>query len=131
MARQREALLAADAPEPFLERAALELDDALARDAREVMVVRVAAKPVGRLAAGARERVDRSVLGERLQRSVDGGEADAEPASAEPDVELLRAGPVRLAFELADDGKSLRGRPEARLAEELGMGRLRCWCHVQ
>ena len=119
MARQCEALLAADAAKPLLERAALELDDALARDAGEVVVVREAAQPVRRFAARARERVDRPVLGERLQRAVHGREADPETAPTEPDVELLRAGPVRLALELADDGEPLGGRAEPRLPEEL------------
>jgi hypothetical protein len=45
-------------------------------------------------------------------------------------VELLRAGAVRLALELADDGKSLHGRAQARPSEEPRVIRLRCRRHV-
>jgi hypothetical protein len=127
VARQCEALLAADAREPFGERAALELDDALAGDAGEVVVVRVSAEAIRRLAAAPRERVDRPVLGQRLEGAVNGREPDADAAAAQLRVELLCARAVRLALELADDGEPLRGGTEARLAEQLG---LRCGGHV-
>lgn len=71
------------------------------------------------------------MLGERLQRAVDGREADAEATAAQLDVELLGAGPVRLALELADDGETLDGGAQTGLAEELGVLRLRRGGHVE
>ena len=93
-------------------------------------MVRVTAEPVGRLAVSVLQRVDRSALGERLQGPVDRRQADAEPAPAELDVELLRTRAVRLALELPQDSEPLRGRPQAGLPEEVGVSHLRCCCHV-
>ena len=130
MARQRESLLTADAAEPLFERAALQLHDTLARDAGQVVMMRVAAEAVRRLAASLGERVDRPVLGERLERPIDGREADPETAPAESHVEILGAGAVRLALELAQDGQPLNGRPQPGRSEELGVIDLRFGRHV-
>ena len=62
--------------QPRLEAALAELDHTMALGAHEVVVMRVAAEPVARLAGAVRERVDDAVLDEAAERPVDGRQAD-------------------------------------------------------
>ena len=90
MIRRDEAVLRRDGVEPFAEPALLDLDDAVAARADEVMVMGVRAEPLAELRAVMRERVDYGLVGEERERAVDGREPGLRVALAQPAPELLR-----------------------------------------
>jgi hypothetical protein len=105
--------------EPVVEAAVGQLDHAVAAGADEVMVVLVAADPVAALLGAVREDVDDALLGQDAERAVDGREADALAAVAEPAEKLLGGRVVRLPGELLEHPQPLSGRPEPRRDEPL------------
>ena len=118
MVERDEAVRSGDLVQPALQVAVAQLDHAVALGAEQVMVVLVAAETEARLTTPMRERVDRSRLVERPERAVDGGEADPLARSAEPFVDLLGGGVVRLAGQGLEHEQPLPGDPEAAARED-------------
>jgi len=108
-----------DAVEPVAEIALPHLDDAVAALAEQMVVVRVAAEPVALLGAVVGEDVDDAALAQKRERAVDGGQARARVALAEPRPELLRGRVVPLAGELLEHLEPPRCRTDALALEQL------------
>src|SRR5581483_10583263 len=89
-----EAVLGRDALRPALHRRAFDLHRAPARAADEMVVVAAAAPAVDGLALGGAQHVHLARVGERLERPVDGGEADRVAPVLEQVVQLLCAAEV-------------------------------------
>ena len=113
-----EAVRRGDVVDPRVEAAVGELDHAVAARAHEVVVVLPAAYAVARLAGTVREHVDDALVGEHGERAVHRRQADALAAGAKALVQLLRGGVVRLADELGEHARPLRGRADAPLVEQ-------------
>ncbi len=77
-----EAVPCAHGVEPLVEPALLDLDDAVAVRAHEVMMVRVGTESITELAAVMRQGVDHVVLVQQCKCPVDGREADLRAAAA-------------------------------------------------
>ena len=84
-----------------------------------MVVVPLRAAPVAELAGPVGEDVDDTLLGEEPERPVDGGEPQPFAAAAQPLVELLGGHVVGLPEQLGEDGRTLPGRAEAGLRQEL------------
>jgi hypothetical protein len=102
MVGRDEAVLLRGRGDPFVEPALLDLDDAMAALAEEVMVMRVAAEPVALLAAVMGEDIDDALLAQERQRPVDRGQASAGVALAQPSPKLLGRHVVALAPKLLE-----------------------------
>ena len=113
-----EAVHLGDVVQPRIEPAVRELDHAVAARADEVVVVLPAAEAVAGLARAVGEDVDDTLVGQDGERPVHGREADPLAAGTEALVELLRGRIVRLADELGEHARALRGRADAPLAEQ-------------
>ena len=81
MIRRHEAVPRAHRVEPLVETALLDLDDAVAVRAHEMMMVRIGAEPVAELAAVMGQRVDHVVLVQEGKRPVDRCQADLRAAA--------------------------------------------------
>ena len=102
----------------------VELDDAVAARADEMVVVPVSAEAVAELALAVGERVDHALVGEEPERAVDGGEPEPLAAPAQALVELLRGHVVVLLHQLGEDRQALPRRPDADALEQLDGPRL-------
>src|ERR1700693_4203395 len=97
MIGRSEAVLRRDGVEPVAEATLLDLDDAVAARAHEVMVMRLGAEPVAELRAVVRQRVDDALVREQRERAVHSCEPGLGVALTQPAPELLRGDVVRLA----------------------------------
>jgi zinc transport system substrate-binding protein len=104
---------------PGVDLAALELLDAMAARADEVVVVSRAAEPVTTLPGVVYELVDDILLAQDGQRPIDRREADPLAALAQPRVDLLSCGVVRLGGECLEHEEPLGGRADADADETL------------
>ena len=84
-----------------------------------MVVVPLRAAPVAELAGPVGEDVDDTLLGEKSERPVDGREPQPLAPAAQPLVELLGGHVVGLPEQLGEDGRTLPGRAEAGLRQEL------------
>ena len=98
---------------PALDGRALHLDGGAAGAADQVVVVRVGAAAVDRLAVLGAQQVDLAGLGQPLQGPVDRGQADGLAASPEQLVDLLRGAEVGEGAQGLDDRAPLPGRAQA------------------
>ena len=112
-------MLLRDAVEPGAELAVVQLDDAVALGADEVMVVALGAAAVAELAGAVREDVDDALVREEPERPVDGREPEALAAGPQALVELLGRHVVGLREELREHGRALPGGADPRLGQEL------------
>ena len=117
--RHPEPVRVAEPRQPRVEVALVELDDAVAALADQVVVVSAAAQAVAGLARAVRERVDSAALGQRREGAVDGCEADALALRAQAIVDLLRGRAVGLGARTSStrDPLGRRADPEAASAE--------------
>jgi zinc transport system substrate-binding protein len=104
--------------QPGLEVALVELDDATAARADEVMVMALAAPAVAELSGVVRERVDDALLGQEPQRAVDGREAEPLPATAQAFVQLLRGDVVAFTHQLGEHDHPLARSPHSDTLQE-------------
>src|SRR5206468_6549264 len=101
----------------------LELGDAVAPLADQVMVMALPAQAITGLARAMGELVHDAVLAEERERPVDGGEAHRLATPPEPRVDLLRGGVVRLAREGVQDEQTLARAAHAGVHQALvGIG---------
>jgi hypothetical protein len=94
--RHGEVVPGADIYEQRFEVAARQLDDSVATQADEVMVVILPADAVAELAWKMRERVDEAMLAEQRQGAVDGSETDPLAPGTQRGMNLLRGRVVLL-----------------------------------
>ncbi len=95
-----------DLSAPVVERTVVQFDHVSAAAADEVMVVSTRADAVGRLAAGAQQRIDLTDLGHPREVAVDGCQADV----VELVMQLLRAQRLVGGAQRGDDGRLLLRR---------------------
>lgn len=115
-----EAVTRCDGVGPGAEVALLDLDDAMAAGAEQVMVVRIAAQAIAELAAVVGERVDDALLVEEREGAVDRREADRGGAAAQAAPQRLGRKVVALACELLEHLEPLARRADAPLLEQTG-----------
>ena len=110
-----EAVLPAQAKEPGIELAVLQLHDAVAFAADQMVMMSIAAEAVTDLPGTMGERVDDALLTQQRERAVDGRQPDRAP---QPRVDLLGSRIVGLCGERAQDGNTLLRRTQSVTREQ-------------
>lgn len=106
--------------EPGVELALLDLHNAVALGADEMVMVPLAAPAVAELSRVMGEGVDHSLLGEEPERPVDGRKPEALAPRPQAHVQLLRGDVVPLAHQLPQHGDALARRSHPGTRQEGG-----------